>query len=195
MPLPPSDFSSRVPETVKLPKGSLIHRFYANKFSNPIHFDTSTNGRFNAPDGTYGVLYAAHTMSGAFAETFLRSPGRNIISAKLLSEKGYSILQVKRDLTFLKFSGSGLAVIGATAAISHGSPPYDKPQEWSKQTHLNFPQFDGIAYRSRHNDDELCYAIFDRSKSEIAINRTTKDINKKWFWHEADRYYMGFSPS
>ncbi|MER9056945.1 RES domain-containing protein [Mesorhizobium sp. M0910] len=60
---------------MNLPAGQEVHRFYTAKWE-PIFFDRSTEGRFNAPDASYGVLYAARKTNGAFAETFLRTPGR-----------------------------------------------------------------------------------------------------------------------
>lgn len=73
-PLPPADLDRRLPELVELPAGEEIHRFYAARWE-PLFFDRSSQGRFNAPDASYGVLYAARETSGAFAETFLRAPG------------------------------------------------------------------------------------------------------------------------
>ena len=77
-PLPPSDLDSRDPELLQLPAGTIIHRFYTSGYE-PIFFDPGLSGRLNAPDGSYGVLYGAKDRSGAFAETFLRTPGRRLI--------------------------------------------------------------------------------------------------------------------
>ncbi|WFR98615.1 RES domain-containing protein [Rhizobium tumorigenes] len=71
-PLPPANFESRKPEIISIPAKAVVHRFYTSTFE-PIHFDKSDLGRFNAPDATYGVLYAAREIEGAFAETFLRT--------------------------------------------------------------------------------------------------------------------------
>lgn len=118
-PLPPSDLASRDPELVKLPAGTIVHRFYtAGK--EPIFFDPGTLGRLNAPDGSYGVLYCAEQTSGAFAETFLRTPGRRLIDADLLRRKGYVRLRANHELTFIKLAGPGLAILGATAEVVHG---------------------------------------------------------------------------
>lgn len=54
-PLPPRDLSSRDPLLVEIPKGTTLHRFYSAAYD-PIYFDRSELGRFNAPDGSYGVL-------------------------------------------------------------------------------------------------------------------------------------------
>lgn len=62
-----------------------LRRFYTARLD-PIFFDTSTMGRFNAPDASYGVL--SREIVGVFAETFLRKPGRSLIDPDLLLQKG-----------------------------------------------------------------------------------------------------------
>ena len=73
-PLPPVDLGSRSPEFTVLRKGTILERFFSIGYD-PVHFDRSGLSRLNAPDGKYGVLYAAQDIRGAFAETFLRNPG------------------------------------------------------------------------------------------------------------------------
>lgn len=75
------------PELVQLPEGESLHRFYTADY-HPIFFDRSDLGRFNAPDGSYGMLNAAQEIAGAFAETFLRTPGRTLIDIEFLQRKG-----------------------------------------------------------------------------------------------------------
>ncbi|WP_363223061.1 RES domain-containing protein [Phenylobacterium sp.] len=98
----------------------------------PIYSDQSLQGRFNAPDASYGLLYAAKAEPGAFVERFLRSPGRRDIDPGLLDNKGYPRLKVLRPLRVVEFDGRRLAPLGATAAVPHGDPPYDIPQTWSR---------------------------------------------------------------
>ena len=86
-PRPPADLDARTPLTVTLPPGTALHRFYPAG-REPIYFDTSPMGRLNAPDGRYGVLYAAARPEGAFAETFLRNPGRTLLAPELIAAKG-----------------------------------------------------------------------------------------------------------
>jgi hypothetical protein len=62
---------------VSLAKGAIVQRFFSAAFD-PIFFDRSAGSRLNAPDASYGVLYAAEEIRGAFAETFLREPGRTL---------------------------------------------------------------------------------------------------------------------
>jgi hypothetical protein len=71
----------------------------------PIFFDRSQEGRLNAPDGSYGVLYIARGAEGAFAETFLRRPGLTLIDDGLLHRKAYVRLKVTSRLKLIKFAG------------------------------------------------------------------------------------------
>ncbi len=74
-PRPPADLASRTPNILKVDRGAVLHRVF-DADRDPIYFDSSLLGRLNSPDASYGVLYTAGTPRGAFAEAFLRSPGR-----------------------------------------------------------------------------------------------------------------------
>ena len=76
-----------------------LYRFYS-RGRNPIFFDRSSRGRLNSPDGSYGVLYAAEQTNGAFAETFLRSPGRRLLPEDLIQKKSASRAAVNTGFTF-----------------------------------------------------------------------------------------------
>lgn len=192
-PLPPADLSQRLPGLIKVPAGEDLHRFYTAKWG-PIFFDTSTAGRFNAPDASYGVLYAARTIAGAFAETFLRTPGRTLIDTDLLQRKAHIRLSTSRDQTLIRFAGPGLARLGATAEVCHSGLPYDVPQAWSKALLEHPVNADGIAYYSRHDDAELCYALFDRAAGAIFEVEREVDLDQDWFWRIAEPYRVGFAP-
>lgn len=192
-PLPPSDLASRDPELVTLPAGAIMHRFYTAG-NQPIFFDPGLSGRLNAPDGSYGVLYSAEETSGAFAETFLRTPGRRLIDVDLLSRKAYIRSQVQSELTLIKLAGPGLAILGATAEVVHGSLPYDAPQAWSKALFRHPVDAHGIAYYARHDDEALCYAIFDRARAAITEIERETNLDQDWFWRLALRYKVGMAP-
>ncbi len=129
-PLPPPDLASRNPRISTIRRGTELHRFFSAG-RDPIYFDRGSNGRLNAPDASYGVLYASKTQRGAFAETFLRSPGRRLVDPALLRRKAYVRLKAVRRLRLILFDGPGLAILGATAEVTHGGLPYDLPQAWS----------------------------------------------------------------
>ncbi|WP_244553078.1 RES family NAD+ phosphorylase [Bradyrhizobium erythrophlei] len=177
-----------------LPAGTVVHRFYTAGYE-PIFFDPSLLGRLNAPDGGYGVLYVAEKTSGAFAETFLRTPGRTLIDADLLRRKGYARLELHSDLTLIKLAGPGLAILGATAEVVHGGLPYDVPQAWSKALFEHPRGAHGVAYYARHDDEALCYAIFDRARSAVNEVERQTDLDQSWFWKLAQRYKVGMAPN
>ena len=192
-PLPPADLARREPQLIIVPAGSIVHRFYTAKFD-PIFFDRSREGRLNAPDASYGVLYVARDIEGAFAETFLRRPGATILDPELLSRKAYIRIKTRLELKLIKLAGSGLAILGATAEVVQGGLPYDVPQIWSKAlaTHQTDPH--GIAYYGRHNDEALCYALFDRASAAMMEMERRIDLDQDWFWQLAARYRIGLAP-
>lgn len=89
--------------------GSIVDRFYTARFE-PVFFDRSRSGRLNAPDGSCGVLYAAATPAGAFAETFLRQPGRTLLASDFLASKAYVRLRIDRMMRRIKSAVPGWAV-------------------------------------------------------------------------------------
>lgn len=104
-------------------------------------------------------------------------------------------LRTTRALKLIRLAGSGLARLGATAEVSHGGLPYDVAQAWSKALRDHPCQPDGLAYRSRHDDDAICYALFDRAPPPVEeVSRETDLDAKDWFWREVDRYGVGIAP-
>jgi hypothetical protein len=192
-PLPPANIATRTPRLVRIKAGATLHRFFTRAFE-PIHFDRNADGRLNAPDASYGVLYAAETMNGAFAETFLRQPGRQQIPSDLLARKAQVRLRVTRELVLIRLAGPGLAAVGATAEITHGGLPYGAPQAWSAALHAHPVRADGIAYMARHDDSELCYAIYDRAQDAVLEVDREIGLDNDQFWTLAEHYNVGRSP-
>jgi RES domain len=190
-PLPPDDLAKRSPNVQTLRSGVIVHRFYTAAYD-PLYFDRGRGGRLNAPDGSYGVLYVARTRKGAFAETFLREPGRTIIPSDLLARKAYVQVRIEKTLRVVRLHGPGLARLGATAEVVHGGLPYDVPQAWSKALRDHPSKPDGIAYYARHDDEELCFALFDHAQVSEGSREVRLDQN--WFWGIADEYDIGSPP-
>ena len=191
-PLPPADIAARDPVVRYLAAGTLVHRFHTAAFD-PIFHDRTNAGRFNAPDGSYGVLYAAETVDGAFAEVFLRSPGRTTLGLDFIEAKAYATLRAIRDLRLVELHGPGLSRLGATAEIAHSGLPYTAAQAWSKAIHALKDNVDGIAYRSRHDDAEICYALFDRTAPAVIEDRRVSNLDVDWFWQLMDKYRLGIA--
>lgn len=191
--LPPTNLASRTPRLLVVPAGTIMHRFYTQAFE-PIYFDTTRGGRLNAPDASYGALYAAAAPAGAFAETFLRQPGRQQLPDDLVAAKAYVRLRPSRDLTCIQLFGRGLAPLGATAEVTHGGEPYDTPQAWSGALYGHGVTADAIAYLARHDDTEVCYAIFSRAAAAIKEVDRVEDLDNDWIWDLADEYEVGLAP-
>jgi hypothetical protein len=192
-PEPPADLHEREPLELVLSAGEVLHRFFTADFE-PLYFDRGPDGRLNSPTREYGVLYAAQASHGAFAETFLRVPGRTLLPSDFLARKAYVELEFKRPLTWVRLSGSGLARVGATAEVVHGGRPYGCPQRWSGALHSHPSQFDGIAYTARHDDAALCFAIFERAADALYERSRRTELDSDWFWDIAEPYGVGLAP-
>ena len=73
--------------------------------------------------------------------------------------------------------------------------PYDAPQAWSRAIHSNPAGYDGIAFLARHDDEALCYAIYDRATDAIRHVGGATDLDKEdWFWRLAELYDVGLAP-
>ncbi|PVE23455.1 RES domain-containing protein [Microvirga sp. KLBC 81] len=192
-PLPPPDLASRDPVLITVEAGEILHRFFTAAYD-PIHFDRGRDGRLNAPDGSYGVLYTAKEARGAFAESFLRIPGRTLIPSDLLAKKAYVQLRVTRPLVLIKLGGPGLARLGATAEVVHGGLPYDAPQTWSAALREHPVRASGIAYYARHDDEALCYALYDHGPPAVEEEYRETSLDEDWFWDLAEPYGVGLAP-
>lgn len=148
---------------LSLPAGSRLIRIH-RVCDGPIWFGPKRGSppvyRFDAPEGEFRMLYAAATLTGAFVETVLRS-NRRIVAPAFVNERQWSVFQITRPLVLAKLHGHGLLPFGVDAAITSDAL-YAVPQRVALTLFNAFPQLDGIAYRARHNNDEICYAIYDR---------------------------------
>jgi hypothetical protein len=94
----------------------------------------------------------------------------------------------------VRLYGKELARLGCTAEVTHGGLPYDLPQEWSAALYDHPTSPDGIAYRSRHDDNQICFAIFDRARTAILVNTREPDLDQNWFYELCGHYGVGIAP-
>lgn len=167
LPEPPADIATRKLPLVPRPAGTRYVRIHratdeAVWFGwNPTtrQFRPPTN-RFDAPDRSYGVLYAAARREGAFAEAVGRKPG-SFRSNDELSALAVTTLALSRDLRLVDLhGGDAVGALGATGVIGVG--PQSLARRWSQAIHAHPEEPDGIEYRCRHNSDEVAVALFDR---------------------------------
>ena len=76
----------------------------------------------------------------------------------------------------------------------HGGKPYDCPQACSAALHRHPQEYDGIAYNARHDDEALCYALFERAARALREAARKTDLDQDWFWDIAEPYGVGLAP-
>jgi hypothetical protein len=124
------------------------------------------------------VLYLGRSLVGAFAETLLRTPKDRDVLWSRAEQKRQALFRVSAPLQLAKLHGEGLAWFGVTAA-QIAECDYTVPQGLSRRIQAAFP-VDGIQYRSRFDNDELCVALFDRADSKLDLVAQGDPIDKAW---------------
>jgi hypothetical protein len=166
---------------VSLPVGAEIVRVH-QKTKGPIWFGPAPGGapanRFDATGGEYRTLYAAAELVGAFVETILHKPAGRIVRRDFIEQRAWSTLRLKRKLQLAKLYDEGLLWHGTDAAIS-ASDSHAEPRRMALALHAEFPSVDGVAYRARHNNGAICYALFDRAATGLEIVTTAKFEDNK----------------
>jgi len=139
----------------------------------PIH-------RFDAPGGEYRVLYLGRSLEAAFVETLLRNPAIPVVERRAVELRSASVLTSLRTLRLVDLTGAGLSRIGADARIAAG--PYAVSGRWALALWRHSDAPDGLLYRSRHNPDHLCAAVFDRpdARFETASSERLIDVPHRW---------------
>ncbi len=160
-PDPPRDlWERRLPIVSSRGPWFRIHR----RGRDPVFFGRTGLGRFDAPDASYGVLYAAQDFLGAFIETFGWITGTNVVARPELEGRELAALRSSGALDLVDLSGKGLARIGADGRLATGD--HTVSQRWSLAL-FNHPQGpDGVLYRARHDPDTLAVALHEGALSK-----------------------------
>lgn len=126
----------------------------------PVFFGKTGLGRFDAPDGSYGVLYAAQDFRGAFIETFGWITGINVVAPSELETRALAELKSSEELDLVDLTGKGLALLGADARLATGD--HVVSQRWSSALFGRPRSPDGLLYRARHDPEMLAVALHER---------------------------------
>lgn len=166
------------PEYARHPAGTYLVRVHRLEHD-PLFFgpdaDNPPRHRFDAPGGEYGICYLAVEPRGAFVESFLRDPNAagtrapRILAASELQEHGLSYITVRTSLTVARLQGTGLSWRGVTASIS-AVPRYKETRKLALQVYREDAQPEGLQYRSRHDNDEVAVALFDRAEEALDVD-------------------------
>lgn len=165
---------------VKVTAGSVLWRVHGTardpRWFGPAPGDPPGN-RFDAPSGEYRVCYLGDSPEVAFAETFLRGSRTRLLLRTQLSARSFSSVPVKRELTFVRLHGPGLVRLGVGADVVHGHP-YRACQDLALELWSHSDRVDGIAYRSRWDDDRLAFALFDRAQDALDSPDLTVQVDR-----------------
>ncbi|MEO1467082.1 MAG: RES family NAD+ phosphorylase, partial [Cyanobacteria bacterium J06633_1] len=141
-------------------------RLNPSGYDSALYFDRSGMGRYDGSSQSYGILYAAEAVEGAFIESFGRSHGAKGVAEADLRNRNLFELASDRQLTLVDLWGSGLVKIGADARITSGSD-YKLSRAWAEAIYLHPLKVDGIRYYSRHDNTQLCCGLFDRTSAHL----------------------------
>jgi hypothetical protein len=118
--------------------------------------------RFDAPGAEYRTMYAAAAIEGAFVETILHGrTEQQIVSQGYVDQRAWTELTLLRPLTLMKLYGDGLFWHRVDANIS-AAPDYMRSRTIALAAFTADANLDGLVYRSRHDNGELCFALFSR---------------------------------
>jgi hypothetical protein len=160
--------------TIELPIDSEMIRVH-HKERRPVYFGPPSGNppqnRFDAPGGEYRTLYAAARLEGAFVETVLRRPDGRILRRAYVDERAWTTLRTGRALVLAKIYDEGLQAHGIDAGLI-STDDYAGSRNLALLVFNGSPRVDGLAYRSRYNNSEICYALFDRVNASdlVAVN-------------------------
>lgn len=172
---PPEDLGERA--LPLRPYSGVVYRVYWLD-RDPRYFGKTRAWRFDDPLGEYGVMYAAVTPEGAFAETLLprpgvltlttRAAGESVpVSGAMIEAHGLAHVTCTSSLQCVDLSGEHLASIGADARIATGQ--WRISQQWSRAffTHPSRP--DALLYRGRRDPSLVSLAIHERAGPKITV--------------------------
>lgn len=161
LPAPPDGFDP--PDLPLKSFAGVLYRIHCLEHD-PLFWGRTGHNRFDAPDGEYGVLYAAEHFDGAFIESF-GDVDPHVLSRNDLGARGVSLLQTTRALRLVDLAGTGLARLGLDGRISTGD--HSLAQRWSKALSSHRLQVDGLWFAARHDADQRAAAIFDRASAAV----------------------------
>ncbi|HEX5832142.1 MAG TPA: RES family NAD+ phosphorylase [Gemmatimonadaceae bacterium] len=137
---------------------------------------------------SFGVCYLGLSREAAFAESFLH-PRIRVISRAAVDARAMTSVATSRPLQLVTLHGPGLAAVGAAAAVTHG--PHATARRWARALWRHPARPDGLAYRCRHDDDELAVALFDHAVDALTeVARLGPRADLPWFGRTLDRYRL-----
>lgn len=196
--LPPTDFEQLKLLTFRMDPAKLTRLAWSDSVTH-ASFRTTADYRFDSPDGSFGVLYAAPKLETAFAESELRdnprkkgSPAGVPLEYKRLKDR--RIIQLsgvpgEGTLKLIRLYGAGLAAAKTDNRIS-SIDDYTLTRAWAKAFHEHPIQADGLIYMSRYTGAGKSVALFDRCKDKIAAGKITPLLTHPEFAKLSEKFKL-----
>ena len=177
MVLPPADFDSITLVTKTVPALETFHRIFSKRYPDPLGFGR-TPSRFSdprvhlPPSERYGVLYLGSAFEGCVFETLLRDRFAGQVDPPLLTrdeivERVCAEIVVNADLELVDLTGRGPHRMRVPTDVAHHSQ-HDLSQQWALAFHQHPARVDGIYYSSRHQNEMVNLAVFDRAVGKLS---------------------------
>jgi hypothetical protein len=167
-----------LPPIIDIADGEVLHRVHGESRDARWYGRKDATSRWDDPNGEFGVLYLGRSPVGAFSESLLRAPADPDVLWRHVVQKRQATFRLIEPIQLVKLHGAGLAWFGVTAA-DIAEADYALPQKIANRVHGSFP-VDGVQYRSRFDNDELCVALFDRADGKIELVSEGELIEKVW---------------
>jgi hypothetical protein len=167
-PEPPIDLPSRALPLRTLPRSDALYRVHQTHL-NAKHFGRSGDWRFDAPDASYGTLYAGLVPEVSFAETLLRGAGH--VTQSEIELRSLCRFLVPRSLRLVRMFGPYMIRIGANASVTSGVD-CSCSKRWSRALYNHPARPDGILYRATHDNNQFTVALFDRAGNALDAGTT-----------------------
>jgi RES domain len=164
-PEPPVDLNDRLLPIIEY--SGPFYRINSLRYPSALHFDQSGCGRFDGSQQGYGILYVGQDEFGPFIESFGRQHGNRAVEESVLKQRYLAQIEANRPLKFADLIGNALVKIGADARLATGGS-YDISRAWALAIFNHPAHVDGIRYFSRHDNERICFGIFDRAKSSLS---------------------------
>ncbi len=142
-------------------------------------FSQEARYRFDAPDRSFGVMYATFDLATALAESLLRDRPTHsddvILDYRDLESR--VVVELRRGpddrpLRLIKLYDEGLAAAHTDQQIS-ARDHYPTTQRWAQMFHAHAIAADGIVYMSRYIRARKSVALFDGCAAAVAAGTAT----------------------
>ncbi len=183
---PPRNFQLLAPITEDVEPTALV-RMAGRDPASHCRFRREARFRFDSPDRSFGVMYAAFDLATAFAETVLRD--RPMHSDDLILDyhelESRVVIELKRGpdnrpLRLIKLYDEGLAAAHTDNQIS-ARDHYPTTQRWAQMFHEHPLAADGMVYMSRYMGARKSVALFDRCAAAVAAGPATPLLEHREF--------------